>query len=116
MIQLLNEFNLTAPYHNASTGQKGWVADGKMMNITSPVDGATIGKINLATPAAYKKIIRTAQKAFPIWRQLPAPKRGEIIRQFGEALREKKEALGKLVSYEMGKSLQEGYGLSLIHI
>ena len=110
MIKLLNEFNLASPFYNASTGQKDWVADGKMLNITSPVDGATIGKINLATPAAYKKIIKSAQKAFPIWRQLPAPKRGEIIRQFGEALREKKEALGKLVSYEMGKSLQEGYG------
>ena len=58
----------------------------------------------------YEKVIKTAQKAFVEWREIPAPKRGEIVRQYGEELRKYKEPLGQLVSYEMGKSLQEGLG------
>jgi aldehyde dehydrogenase (NAD+) len=61
-------------------------------------------------PTDYENILGQAEKAFTLWRTWPAPKRGEVIRQLGDALREKKEDLGKLVSYEMGKSLQEGYG------
>ena len=62
------------------------------------------------TRAEYDQVIETAQKAFQFWRKMPAPKRGEIVRQYGEELRENKDALGRLVSYEMGKSLQEGWG------
>ena len=76
----------------------------------SPVDGSLIGSVSVTTRANYNKVISTANKAFKVWRELPAPKRGEIVRQYGDALRANKIALGKLVSYEMGKSLQEGYG------
>jgi len=77
---------------------------------TSPVDGMPIAKIDLATPDSYNQVIESATAAFKDWRLVPAPKRGEIVRQFGEALRQKKGDLGKLVSYEMGKSYQEGLG------
>ena len=76
----------------------------------SPVDGKKIASVHLASKQDYDKVVEIAQKAFLEWRKVPAPKRGEMVRQFGEALRENKEALGTLVSYEMGKSLQEGLG------
>ncbi len=76
----------------------------------SPVDGKHIGSVELTSKSDYEKVMKQAQKAFVQWREIPAPKRGEIVRQYGEALRKNKEALGRLVSYEMGKSLQEGYG------
>src|SRR5690606_362684 len=62
------------------------------------------------SPEDYEKVVAQAAAAFKEWRLVPAPKRGEIVRQFGALLREKKESLGALVSYEMGKSLQEGLG------
>ena len=76
----------------------------------SPVDGNLIGAVSNTTPKEYEKVIRAAQKAFEVWKLMPAPKRGEIVRQYGEALRYYKDPLGRLVSYEMGKSLQEGWG------
>ena len=76
----------------------------------SPVDGELIGSVSITSGKDYEKVIKTAQKAFLVWREIPAPKRGEIVRQYGDALRKHKDELGKLVSYEMGKSLQEGYG------
>ncbi len=76
----------------------------------SPVDGHLIGAVSTTTPKEYDKVIREAQKAFAYWRMVPAPKRGEIVRQYGDALRRHKDSLGRLVSYEMGKSLQEGWG------
>ena len=76
----------------------------------SPVDGKRIASVNLTSKASYDQVVNKAREAFTIWRSWPAPKRGEIVRQIGEALREKKPALGRLVSYEMGKSLQEGLG------
>lgn len=76
----------------------------------SPVDGQLIGAVSNTTPKEYERVIRAAEKAFEYWRMVPAPKRGEIVRQYGDALRYYKEPLGRLVSYEMGKSLQEGYG------
>jgi aldehyde dehydrogenase (NAD+) len=78
--------------------------------IYSPVDGEKIAVANLASEADYHKVVDQAANAFKKWRTVPAPKRGEIVRQIGIALRKNKEQLGKLVSYEMGKSLQEGYG------
>ncbi|WP_316786129.1 aldehyde dehydrogenase family protein [Pedobacter frigiditerrae] len=82
----------------------------KVIESHSPVDGKTIAAVQVASAADYNLVIETAQKAFLEWRKVPAPKRGEMVRQFGEALRANKEALGTLVSYEMGKSLQEGFG------
>jgi len=82
----------------------------KYIKSYSPVDGELIGSVSKTTKEEYEQVIATAQAAFKVWRKMPAPKRGEIVRQYGEALRANKEALGSLVSYEMGKSLQEGYG------
>ena len=82
----------------------------KYIKSFSPVDGEFIGSVSKTTRAEYDQVVETAQAAFKVWRKMPAPKRGEIVRQYGNALRANKEALGSLVSYEMGKSLQEGYG------
>jgi len=76
----------------------------------SPVDGQKIAEVTSVDRATYDKVVSTAQQAYMEWRMWPAPKRGEVVRQMGEALRAYKEPLGRLVSYEMGKSLQEGYG------
>lgn len=80
------------------------------LNIISPVDGNYIASVYQASEKDYENIIKKAGKAFKYWRNVPAPKRGEIVRQIGIKLREHKEDLGRLVSYEMGKSLQEGWG------
>lgn len=85
-------------------------SSGKYIRSFSPVDGQFIGSVSKTTQEEYEYVIAKAQEAFKIWRTFPAPKRGEIIRQYGDALRENKDALGRLVSYEMGKSLQEGWG------
>jgi aldehyde dehydrogenase (NAD+) len=80
------------------------------LKIYSPVDGKLIASVYQASEKDYEKVITTASKAFNEWRAVPAPKRGEIVRQIGIKLREFKQPLGNLVSYEMGKSLQEGLG------
>jgi aldehyde dehydrogenase (NAD+) len=82
----------------------------KYISSFSPVDGELIGRVSQTNKEQYEAIVRQAQEAFLVWREKPAPARGEIIRQYGEALRKQKDALGRLVSYEMGKSLQEGWG------
>lgn len=92
-----------------STGAD-FFSSGEMISSYSPVDGALIAKVQSSSGEDYEKVISTAQNAFQIWRKQPAPLRGEIVRQFGEKLRELKAPLGKLVSYEMGKSYQEGLG------
>jgi L-aminoadipate-semialdehyde dehydrogenase len=92
-----------------STGND-WFAGGDLLESYSPVDGKLIAKVKTATEEDYKKIVATAKTAFNHWKTIPAPKRGEIVRQFGDKLRAKKAELGKLVSYEMGKSYQEGLG------
>ena len=76
----------------------------------SPVDGQLIGKVSVSTRQQYEQVVEAALEAYKFWRKLPAPKRGEIVRQYGNLLRERKDELGRLVSYEMGKSLQEGWG------
>ncbi len=93
-----------------STGTKWINTSGKNMESYSPVDGKLIASVETADKAAFDQTIEVSKKAFLEWRNWPAPKRGEIVRQIGQALREFKEPLGKLVSFEMGKSLQEGYG------
>jgi len=92
-----------------STGANSF-GDGETIDSYSPVDGSLIAKVTTTTKADYEKAMTAADSAFKIWRQMPAPQRGEIVRQFGDQLREFKEPLGKLVSYEMGKSYQEGLG------
>ncbi len=92
-----------------STGINNF-SNGDILESYSPVDGQLIAKVKTTTKADYDKVMDAATHAFKTWRLMPAPQRGDIVRQFGEKLREKKEALGKLVSYEMGKSYQEGLG------
>ncbi|WP_366185523.1 aldehyde dehydrogenase family protein [Flavobacterium ovatum] len=92
-----------------STGNQ-YFASGEVLESYSPVDGQLIAKVSITTPEEYQKVMQAATQSFQTFRRIPAPKRGEYVRQFGDKLRQNKEALGKLVSYEMGKSLQEGYG------
>ena len=106
----LAPFHLSIPFNGISTGLHQATGKGIQKEIKSPVDGDMMGSVSLATTDQFDDVVRTAEKAFLEWRTIPAPKRGEIVRQFGEELRKEKEALGKLVSYEMGKSLQEGLG------
>ncbi len=93
-----------------STGTRWLDAKGALIASHSPVDGKLIGSVTTTDRESYELVISQAEAAFKEWRQWPAPRRGEIVRLIGEALRKYKEPLGKLVSYEMGKSLQEGYG------
>jgi aldehyde dehydrogenase (NAD+) len=109
-MDFLKILNLQKENKGASTGNNWLDTKGEMLHSYSPVDGNLIGSVTTTDADSYNKIIQTAQKAFSYWRMMPAPSRGDIIRQISAALREFKEPLGKLVSYEMGKSLQEGYG------
>ena len=98
--------------NEASSTGKVWSSNAQqnVHKIVSPVDGKEIASVRFSTNTDYENTVLKAEEAFRIWRTWPAPKRGEVIRQLGEALRHNKADLGKLVSYEMGKSLQEGYG------
>jgi len=109
-LSFLDELGLKISESGASTGSQWLKTKGKLVESHSPVDGSLIGTVNELTQSDYDKVVDTAQKAFKEWRMLPAPKRGEIVRQIGEELRAHKEPLGQLVSWEMGKSLQEGLG------
>ncbi len=93
-----------------STGTSWINPSGEIIDSFSPVDGQKVASVTTAGKGDYETVIKKAEEAFLQWRKVPAPQRGEIVRQVGEALRQHKEPLGKLVSYEMGKSLQEGYG------
>ena len=96
--------------NNGTSTGSAYFSSGEIIDSYSPVDGALIGKVKCTSSNDYEKVIETAAEAFQIWRKKPAPQRGEIVRQFGDKLRQLKEPLGKLVSYEMGKSYQEGLG------
>ena len=105
----LSNLGILAENKGVSSGGK-YFANGDLLESYSPTDGKLIGKVTTANTADYDQVIETAKKAYVEFRQIPAPKRGELVRQFGLKLREYKDDLGKLVSYEMGKSLQEGLG------
>jgi aldehyde dehydrogenase (NAD+) len=107
--EALQQLGVKAINEGTSTGSNNF-SNGELIKSYSPVDGQLIGKVKTTTKEDYERMMDAAISAFKIWRIIPAPQRGEIVRQFGEKLREKKEALGKLVSYEMGKSYQEGLG------
>ncbi|WP_341838070.1 aldehyde dehydrogenase family protein [Chitinophaga pollutisoli] len=109
-MDFLQETGIMARQSGVSTGTKWLAGEGGDIESFSPVDGKRIASVTAATSVEYEQLIRTAEAAFLQWRTVPAPRRGEVVRQIGEALREKKQALGRLVSYEMGKSLQEGLG------
>lgn len=107
--QALKTLGVQAINNGTSTGKYSF-ASGETIASYSPVDGALIAKVKTTSKDDYEKVMVSATEAFKTWRLKPAPQRGEIVRQFGDKLRELKEPLGKLVSYEMGKSLQEGMG------
>jgi aldehyde dehydrogenase (NAD+) len=109
MQNILKALGLTEINEGCSTGQN-WFSNGTTLESYSPADGKLIGKVKTATQEDYQKVVKSAAEAFKFWKTIPAPKRGEYVRQFGEKLRAKKAELGKLVSYEMGKSYQEGLG------
>jgi aldehyde dehydrogenase (NAD+) len=109
-MQFLQQLQIQKENEGSSTGAKWIKSKGEMISSFSPVDYTMIGSVTTTDKAAYDQVIATAQNAFVAWRNWPAPKRGEVVRQLGDALRKDKEALGQLVSYEMGKSLQEGLG------
>lgn len=109
--QVLKNLNILELNPAYSTGTVWGPASGSdTIDSFSPVDGRKIAAVQVATQADYETVMKIAADAFIFWRSMPAPKRGEIVRQFGDALRKKKTDLGMLVSYEMGKSLQEGLG------
>ncbi|MCP9750908.1 aldehyde dehydrogenase family protein [Ferruginibacter sp. HRS2-29] len=110
MKDILKVLGIQASSQGASTGSNWLKTTGEKITSYSPVDGEIIGTVKGTNRAAYDTVVTKAQEAFVEWRSWPAPKRGEIVRQVGDELRKNKAALGKLVSYEMGKSLQEGLG------
>jgi aldehyde dehydrogenase (NAD+) len=109
MKDILKTLGVAETSEGVSTGQK-WFASGDTIESYSPADGRLIGKVKGASNEDYNKVIDAAVTAFGYWRNMPAPARGEIVRQFAMKLRERKNDLGSLVSYEMGKSFQEGLG------
>ncbi|MEL6394039.1 MAG: aldehyde dehydrogenase family protein, partial [Bacteroidota bacterium] len=108
-LDFLSSLGLNDKNAGTSTGQSS-TDSGTYIESYSPVDGRLIGQVSTTTREEYEQVMDAAQRAFDSWRLMPAPQRGEIVRQYGNALRENKDALGRLVSYEMGKSLQEGWG------
>lgn len=108
-MEFLKALGLTKENPGTSTGVE-WMNKHADIQSYSPVDGNLIGTVGATTDEAFDRVVKKAQAAFIEWRSWPAPRRGEIVRLIGEALRIHKDALGRLVSYEMGKSLQEGWG------
>lgn len=111
MKEVLSVLGIKEKNEGTSTGQ-AFISAGQSTSfpVYSPVDGQLIAHLSETSPESYEKVVKAAEDAFEIWRKMPAPKRGEIVRQYGDLLRKFKEPLGKLVSYEMGKSYQEGLG------
>jgi aldehyde dehydrogenase (NAD+) len=106
----LKSLGITQKNPGSSTGIHWLKSSESFLSSWSPADGQLIAKVQLSDADSYESIIAQAQIAFEKWRVVPAPQRGEIVREIGNALREVKSDLGKLVSYEMGKSYQEGLG------
>jgi aldehyde dehydrogenase (NAD+) len=109
-MEFIKQLGLSAKNDGVSTGMNWIKTKGVQIDSFSPVDGKLIGSVTSADKKSYDKAMNMAGSAFIEWRQWPAPRRGEVVRQIGEELRKYKKPLGQLVSYEMGKSLQEGMG------
>ncbi len=109
-MEFLKKLGIKKINEGVSTGLQWHNSKGGKLDSYSPVDGKLIATVKMTDRRQYDAVMKKATAAFESWRQWPAPKRGEVVRQISEALRTHKEALGKLVSYEMGKSLQEGLG------
>lgn len=109
--KILQQLGIKDENFGCSTGLEwGNTTSEGVLKIYSPTDGKYIATVHQASEADYENVVQKSQEAFKKWRKMPAPKRGEIVRQIGLKLREYKTPLGTLVSYEMGKSLQEGLG------
>ena len=108
--EILSQFGIEEVNNGASTGGHWFNTRGEQIDSVSPVDGSVIASVKSATEVDYEAVILKSQEAFKEWRKWTAPARGEVVRQLATKLREYKEPLGKLVSYEMGKSYQEGLG------
>ncbi len=108
--ETLAELGIKEINSGACTGTKWLSTSGELIESYSPGTGELIGKVQQGTWDDYETIINTAQSAFKVWRLVPAPQRGEIVRQIGNELRKNKEPLGRLVAHEMGKIYQEGLG------
>jgi len=108
--QVLNRLGIKEVNSGATTGQLWFDTKGAVTSSHSPIDGEVIAKVSNATAEDYESVIRKAEEAFAVWKSVPAPNRGEVVRQIGLALRESKEDLGFLVTLEMGKIYQEGLG------
>lgn len=108
MKNILEKFGLTGELLGGFNGK--WFGHGDILEVKTPIDGSVIGKVRQATIEDYEEIVKSAEKAFSIWREIPAPKRGEFVRRLGVELREQKANLGALVSLEMGKIRAEGEG------
>ena len=106
----LDALGIKAVNQGICTGTIWQETAGDKLTSWSPVDGEAIADVKQATRDDYEKAMATASKAFEIWRMVPAPRRGEIVRQIGQELRKFKEPLGMLISWEMGKIYQEGLG------
>ncbi len=107
--EILNKLEIETNQQGCSNGSE-WFGSGDSISSYSPVDGSKLGNVSTGNKEDYDKLIDDAQKAFVSFRKIPAPKRGELVRQLGNKIRDNKEELGELVSLEMGKSLQEGLG------
>ena len=108
--EVLQRLGISSENKGTSTGSHWLESTGAYFESISPVDGTVIARVQATDAASYEAVVSKAAEAYQAWRTMPAPQRGEIVRQIGNALREVKDDLGKLVSYEMGKSYQEGLG------
>ncbi|MFN4313491.1 MAG: aldehyde dehydrogenase family protein [Chitinophagaceae bacterium] len=109
-MEFLKDLKIASQNKGLSTGSTWLAGKGPLIESVSPVNGKLIASVESADSHGYEEVVKKAESAFLQWRQWPAPRRGEVVRQIGESLREHKDSLGRLVSYEMGKSLQEGWG------
>ena len=110
MAEALKKLGVSEENLGSAMGNTWLKSQGEWIDSVSPVDGQIIARVQMGDADTYEQMVKKAQEAYNVWRMKPAPLRGEIIRQVGEKLREYKEPLGKLVSFEMGKSYQEGLG------
>jgi len=107
--EVLKALEIEAVNHGICDGEC-WFGNGKEIDVISPINGRPIARLRQGNKDDYERVVRSTQEAFKVWRKVPAPKRGEIVRQLGVELRKLKQPLGKLVTIEMGKSIEEGFG------
>jgi len=109
---LLKKLNIMDINLGACIGPDAWIEDSKGKELVSynPTTGEKIASVIQVSPAIYEQVVGASLSAFKTWRTMPAPKRGDVVRDLGNALREMKEPLGDLISLEMGKIQAEGHG------